>query len=185
MEIDKNVRPTKKIPQEFFFASVHVGILQSVRGSRISWLLGPGGFFPSQSKGSKTAVILYPQTRNNTKQYLCAHLHTVCTPTQNTNNKHVASHKSTWGESSAFTGTCVNTGCTQVFQLHPLPSLQLARIEVHLWGVHAPPVCCCETGHAVTGIQPVSQLLAPRPSSPSDVVLLQWLILTPIVPLMG
>lgn len=132
-----------------------MGILHFVHSSRIPWPLGLGGFFPSQSKGSKAAMILYPQAHNDRKQYP-VHTYTQCAPTHNTNNKHMASHKSAWGESSAVTGTCVNTGCTQVLQLHPLPSLQWARIEVHLRGVHAPAMWvsgrCCETGRAVTGI---------------------------------
>lgn len=47
-----------------------------------------------------------------------------------------------------------------MLQLHPLPSLQLARTEVHRWGLHAPALwvsgCCGETAHAVPGFQPIS-----------------------------
>lgn len=47
-----------------------------------------GGFFPSQSKGSKAAVILYPEACNNTKRNPCAHLCRVCTYTQHRQETH-------------------------------------------------------------------------------------------------
>lgn len=88
MEIDKNFRPTKKLPQECF-CQCPFG-----HSSLCSWQQNPlafgtgGGFFPSQSKGSKAAAILYPAACNNTKGQPRAHLRTVCTYTQHRQETH-------------------------------------------------------------------------------------------------
>lgn len=123
------------------------------------WDWGGGDFFPPNPKDPRLPRFCIRQPVTIQKD---SHVHTYaqCAPTHNTDKKHMASHKSTRGESDAFTGSCVSTGCAPLLQLQPLPSLQLAWRGVLLRGVHPRAVwvsgSCCETGHAGSGIQPVS-----------------------------
>lgn len=117
-----------------------------------------GDFSPPNPKDPRLLwfwICKPPTIQNNT----CVPTYTQRAPTHNMNNKHMASHKSTWRQSGAFTGTCVNTGFAWVFQLHPLPSLSRPGLKFPC-GVCTPlqygSGSCCETAQAVTGIQPLS-----------------------------
>lgn len=105
-------------------------------------------------------MILYPAACNNTNRYPRAHLCTVCTYTQHRQETRGQPQLNTGRERCLYWLLCQHRSYAPELQLQPLPSLRLAWRGVLLRGVHPLAIrvsgSCCETGRALSGIQPVS-----------------------------